>query len=79
MVGTSGVRRLARQGTNIILVTHHLPDIFPEISRVIALKDGRVFRDGPTAEVLTGGVLSQVFGVAVDVVHHGDSYVAFSR
>jgi iron complex transport system ATP-binding protein len=75
---TSGVRRLAQSGTSIILVTHHLPDIVPEIDRVVALKDGRVFRDGPTADVLTPAVLSDVFGVAVDVHRHGDTYVATS-
>lgn len=73
---TSGMRRLAQAGTSLILVTHHLPDIVPEIDRVVALKDGRVFRDGPTAEVLTPTVLSDVFGVAVDVHRHGDIYSA---
>ena len=76
---TASLRRLAQQGTNIILVTHHLPDIIPEIGRVVALKDGRVFRDGPTREVLTPALLSEVFGVPVDVHHHGDSYVAFTN
>jgi iron complex transport system ATP-binding protein len=73
---TSGIRRLARQGTSIVLVTHHLPDIVPEIDRVVALKDGRVFRDGPTAQVLTSDVLSEVFGVGVEVHRHGDTYTA---
>ena len=50
---TASLRRLAQQGTNIILVTHHLPDIIPEIDRVVVLKDGRVLRDGPKADVLT--------------------------
>jgi iron complex transport system ATP-binding protein len=76
---TACLRRLAQQGTNIILVTHHLPDIIPEIGRVVALKDGRVFHDGPTASVLTPEVLSEVFGVLVDVHRHDDSYVAFTR
>ena len=76
---TSGIRRLARQGTSVILVTHHLPDIVPEIDRVVALKDGRVFRDGPTAEVLTPSVLREVFGVDVEVQRHGESYAAIAR
>ena len=38
---TASLRRLAQQGTNIILVTHHLPDIIPEIDRVVVLKDGQ--------------------------------------
>ena len=75
---TTSLRRLAQAGTNIILVTHHLPDIIPEIGRVVALKDGRVSHDGPTTEVLTGPVLTDVFGVPVDVVHHGDTFVAFT-
>jgi iron complex transport system ATP-binding protein len=75
---TSCLRRLARQGTNIILVTHHLPDIIPEIDRVVALKDGRVFQDGPTGSVLTPAVLSQVFGVRVRVERMGGHYMAFA-
>ena len=66
---TASLRRLAQQGTNIILVTHHLPDIIPEIGRVVALKDGRVFRDGHRRG-LDPGVLSEVFGVPVDVDRH---------
>ena len=76
---TSSVRRLARAGTTLVLVTHHLPDVIPEIDRVVALKDGRVFRDGPTADVLTPAVLSEVFGVDVAVERHGDTYVAIAR
>jgi iron complex transport system ATP-binding protein len=75
---TSGIRRLAQQGTSIVLVTHHLPDIVPEIDRVVALKDGRVFRDGPTAEVLIPDVLSDVFGVDVEVHRHGHTYTALA-
>jgi iron complex transport system ATP-binding protein len=76
---TASLRQLAGRGTNIILVTHHLPDIIPEIGRVVALKDGRVFRDGPTAEVLTPEVLGEVFGVSVDVERRGDGYVAIPQ
>jgi iron complex transport system ATP-binding protein len=76
---TAAVRRLAHAGTNIVLVTHHLPDIIPEIDRVVVLKDGRVYRDGPTAQILTPDVLSDAFGIAVDVVRHDDSYTAIVR
>ncbi len=62
-----GCSALAQQGTNIILVTHHLPDIVPEIDRVVVLKDGRVYRDGPKADVLTSAVLSEAFGVPVEI------------
>ena len=46
---------------------------------MVALKDGRVFHDGPTASVLTPAVLSEVFGVPVYVDHHGGSYFAFTH
>ncbi len=41
------LRKIARAGKSVILVTHHLPDIIPEISRVIMLQAGRLFADGP--------------------------------
>ena len=43
------LRKLAQSGTGILIVTHHLADIIPEIDRVILLKDGRVFADGEKA------------------------------
>lgn len=61
------MRRLSGNGITVVLVTHHLPDIIPEIGRVICLKDGRVFRDGPKAEVLRSETLSDLFGVALEV------------
>ena len=42
-------------------------DIVPEIGRVVVLKDGRVYRDGPKESVLTGDVLSDAFGAEVTV------------
>ena len=41
------LRKLARNGISIIMVTHHLPDIIPEMRRVVLIRDGRVYRDGP--------------------------------
>jgi iron complex transport system ATP-binding protein len=61
-------RKLAQSGTSMIMVTHHLPDIIPEISRVILIKDGRVFRDGTKAEMLTTESLSALFGAPVEVL-----------
>jgi iron complex transport system ATP-binding protein len=63
----STMRRLAAGGITIVLVTHHLPDIIPEIGRVICLKEGAVFRDGPKAEILRSETLTELFGVPVEV------------
>jgi iron complex transport system ATP-binding protein len=61
------MRRLARAGVSVILVTHYLPDIIPEIERVIAIQEGRVAFDAPKAEALTEDRLSRLFGVRVHV------------
>ncbi|MGM0771428.1 MAG: ABC transporter ATP-binding protein [Halobacteriota archaeon] len=62
------LRRIASAGKSIILVTHDLDDVIPEISRVVLLKDGQVFLDGPKEDVLTAESLSELFDMDVEVV-----------
>ena len=69
------LRNLARHGKTIILVTHHIEEIFPEINRVILLSHGRVLLDGPKPEVLTSGHLSEMFEGPV-TVHTANGYYA---
>jgi iron complex transport system ATP-binding protein len=61
------MRRLAREGTGLVLVTHHLGDILPEIERVILMRGGRVVGDGPRAELLTEPRLSELFNTPVRI------------
>jgi iron complex transport system ATP-binding protein len=61
------MRELAQSGLGIILVTHHVSEIIPEIDRVVLLKDGRIFADGSKKRVLTTETLSALFGVPVHV------------
>ena len=68
--------KLARSGTSIIVVTHHLPDIIPEIGRVILIKSGRVLRDGVKREILTAGSLSELFETPVELLERDGSYNA---
>src|SRR6516165_11090724 len=49
--------KLARRGISILMVTHHLPDIIPEIGRVILIRDGRIHADGHKAGVLNSATL----------------------
>jgi iron complex transport system ATP-binding protein len=65
------IRKIARSGTTLVLVTHHLADIIPEIERVIFLKDGRIARDGRKADVLTSAALGDLYGVPIDVSERG--------
>ncbi len=61
------LRKIAHSGTGIIMVTHNLHDIIPEISRVILMKDGRFVADGPKEDVLTDEQIGGVFEVPVRI------------
>ncbi len=63
------LRGLAQQGTGLVMVTHYLGDILPEIHRVILMRDGRIVGDGPREELLTEPRLSELFGTAVRIGH----------
>jgi iron complex transport system ATP-binding protein len=59
------LRRLAREGTGLVLVTHHLGDILPEIERIILMQGGRIAADGARDELLTARRLSELFNTPV--------------
>ena len=61
------LRGIAALGTSLIYVTHHLPDIVPEVSRVILLNEGRVHADGPKERLLAKDTLSQLYGMPIEV------------
>lgn len=61
------LRRLAAAGTGLVLVTHHLGDILPEIERVILMRAGRIIADGPRCELLTAERLSELFSTTVRI------------
>jgi iron complex transport system ATP-binding protein len=67
------VSRVAREGTTVILVTHHVEEIIPEITRVILLKQGRVALEGAKRDVLTSAHLTTVYGAPVEL-HEVDGY-----
>jgi iron complex transport system ATP-binding protein len=72
------LQNLARRGKTIILVTHRLGEIFPEIGRVVLLRHGRVLLDGPKQEVLTSENLSAMFEAPIEVKESNGYYTAYS-
>lgn len=62
-----------RYRTGIIMVTHHLADILPEIDRVIMMRGGRIAGDGPKAALLNAAKLEELFGVKLDLAQR-DGY-----
>ncbi|HKT88413.1 MAG TPA: ATP-binding cassette domain-containing protein [Candidatus Sulfotelmatobacter sp.] len=65
---------LARSGTAIILVTHELADIVPEIQRVVLMSRGRVVADGPKEKILEVKRLAALFGVGVQMARRNGHY-----
>jgi iron complex transport system ATP-binding protein len=67
------LRKLAQSGIGIVMVTHHLSDLIPEIDRVVLMNRGRIVADGPTREILAESRLSELFGRPV-VMSERDGY-----
>ena len=61
------LRLVVQQGTGVIMVTHHLADILPEIGRVIMMRSGRIVGDGPKQELLQANRLQELFGVELEL------------
>ncbi len=68
------LEQLARSGTQIVLVTHHLEEILPCIDRTILLKEGRVFKEGATPEALCAEVISALFESCIRVERGSDGF-----
>jgi iron complex transport system ATP-binding protein len=71
------VRALARDGCDIIIVTHHLNEIPPEVGRIVLLDRGTIAADGPKAEVLVPDLLSRVYGTAIALAEVDGHYLAY--
>jgi len=65
---------LAQAGTAIILVTHELADIVPEIQRVVLMRSGKVMADGPKDGILRVGMLAELFGVTAQMAQRDGHY-----
>jgi len=65
---------LARAGIGIILVTHDLSDLIPEIERVLLMSNGRIVAEGPKERMLEPERLETVFGIKLEVARHDGYY-----
>jgi iron complex transport system ATP-binding protein len=53
-----------------ILVTHHVEDIPPSATHLLALAEGEVVTAGPIDSVLSGSLISALFGVSYRLEQH---------
>lgn len=65
---------LANSGIGIVMVTHDLADIVPEIERIVLMSNGRIVGDGPKQEMLQSERLSAVFGMKVEIARRDGYY-----
>jgi iron complex transport system ATP-binding protein len=70
------VRQIARDGTTLVLITHHIDEIIPEIERVILLREGRIAAAGAKRPVLTAERLSDLFGSPIAIEENDGYYYA---
>jgi iron complex transport system ATP-binding protein len=68
------MRELAQSGLGILLVTHHVSEIIPEIERVVLLRDGKIVADGPKEKLLTAPTLTDLFDTKVQIGQHDGYY-----
>lgn len=71
------LRGLAKRGTAILLITHHIADILPEMDRIVMMRDGRVVADGTKDELLTEARLSELFGREIVMTERGGYWNAW--
>lgn len=64
------LRSLIVGGMTLVLVTHHIEEILPEISHVVMIDEGRIIGDGPRADLLTDAHVSDLFGMPARLMIH---------
>jgi len=67
-------RKLAQAGIGLVMVTHHLSDLIPEIDRVVLMDRGRIVGDGSKREILVAPRLSELFGLPLDLTERDGYY-----
>lgn len=71
------LRRLMKSGHTVLLVTHHIHEIPPEIERVVLLDQGRIVADGSKQDILTDSRLSELFAIPIHVMAAKGFYQVF--
>lgn len=68
------LRGVAQAGTTLVMVTHHMEEVLPEIEHVILLREGRVVGDGTADAMLTSARMSELYGLPLRVLVGEDGF-----
>lgn len=72
-------RQLIQNGKTIVVVTHHVDEIPPEVSHVVLLKDGKVVSTGPKNELLNDATIGSLFDVPVKILQNDGFFQVLPR
>jgi iron complex transport system ATP-binding protein len=61
------IRELLCSGKTILLATHHINEIPPEIERVILIKEGKIFDDDKKEILFTDDKISEFFNIPLKI------------
>ena len=63
------LRKLAKKknAPGLVLVTHHIEEIVPEFTHILALRQGRIIYAGPKSGGLNGHTLNKIFDAPLSV------------
>ncbi|TQV84658.1 ATP-binding cassette domain-containing protein [Exilibacterium tricleocarpae] len=68
------LRRLSDTGTALVLATHHIEEIIPEVDTVVLVAGGKVVERGRKRDVLTDAVLSELYRTPLRVLERDGYY-----
>ena len=71
------LRGLAQRGVAMLMITHHVADILPEMERVVMMSEGRIVADGAKRELMTAERLGELFGGEMHVAERDGFYHAW--
>ncbi len=67
------IQKLSKKAS-IILVTHHIEEIFPEITHTALMHNKTIFKQGKKEEILTSKNLSEIFDIEIDLQEENGRY-----
>ena len=67
------MQKLSKRAS-IILVTHHIEEIFPQISHVALVHNKTIFKQGKKEQILTSSNLSEIFGIDIELENENARY-----
>jgi iron complex transport system ATP-binding protein len=67
------INNLSKEGYTFLKTTHYPDHAMMVSSRVVSMKDGAIIASGTPNEVITSNMITQLYGIDADIVHHKQS------